>query len=118
VEDSGDTFIIILKVQNIGASREVFKRIGLNNNNTVQEFGDQQEQAGVPEERNFYRRLEPAMPTVAEEHYCCFSEAISCSNAVFFSANSASISSITARFSASAASNSLLSFDRDSTCVA
>jgi hypothetical protein len=51
----------------IGASREVLKRIGLNNHNTARELGDLQEQAGVPEDRNFYKRLEQAMPTVEEE---------------------------------------------------
>ena len=51
----------------IGASREVLKRIGLNNHNTVRELGDLQEREGVPEDRNFYKRLEQAMPTVEEE---------------------------------------------------
>ena len=51
----------------IGTSREILKRSRLNSDNTVQELGEQQAHAGVPEERNFYRLLEPAMPTVAEE---------------------------------------------------
>ena len=51
----------------IATSREILKRSGLNSDNTVRELGEQQAHAGVPEERNFYKLLEPAMPTVAEE---------------------------------------------------
>jgi hypothetical protein len=37
-------------------------------------LGDLQEQAGVPDERNFYRRLEPAMPTIVEEQHRVISQ--------------------------------------------
>jgi hypothetical protein len=52
----------------IAVSREVLKRIGLNNHNTVRDLGNLQENAGVPENRNFYKLVEQAMPTVEEEH--------------------------------------------------
>ena len=51
----------------IGASRKELKRIGLNHDRTVQELGVIQEREGVPKDRNFYKVLDSAMPTVDEE---------------------------------------------------
>ena len=58
----------------IGASREELKRIGLNEDSTVRELGDIQEREGVPEDRNFYKLLDSAMPTVDEEQKRCKSQ--------------------------------------------
>ena len=51
----------------IGVSRDLLKHIGLNQDSTVQTLGDIQEREGVPAYRNFYKLLDPAMPTVEEE---------------------------------------------------